>query len=169
MGDEQQRTTRFPLWARWALAALVAVAIVAVVVERGSAARGGAQSEGEANAEADRDGLAVMAADQAPHVARLTRGTIVLAGLESAITADVERRIAQGELTGPLRSVHCVAAGATRAGRRPYRCAVTSGGISYPFVAVYGESSLTLTWCKEDLPPEPGAKLEVPVSARCLA
>lgn len=160
---------RPPLWAKWLITiAVFAVGIAAIVIAVHDGAAGSShQSEAAAVAEANRVGRIVAAEDQAPHTAALRPGVSALAGLERAITADVHTRIGHGELTGPLQSVRCRTGGAARAGRRPFSCTVTSAGIEYPFLAVLGERTLELTWCKVDPSPLPGNPPEVPVSARC--
>lgn len=163
-----------PLWARWLLAIagfavlIVVIAVVVRSVNHGSS--GGSASEPKAEAEANREGQIVVEQDQAPHTATLHTGAgatmATTVALERAITADVHARIDDGQLTGPLQSVHCREAGSPRGGRQPFHCTVRSAGIEYPFLAVADPRSKTLTWCKFDPPPEPGVG-EVPVSARC--
>jgi hypothetical protein len=168
-----------PLWARWVLTILgFAVLIVAIgIVVRsndgggGGGVSGSAKSEAQAEAEAEHEGRIVVGQDQAPHVAPLRSGVAAEVALERAITIDVNGRIADGELTGPLQSVRCQASGPqSHAGRRwPFRCTVRSAGIAYPFLGVLDERARELTWCKVDPPPEAGAPQEVPVSSRCRA
>jgi hypothetical protein len=172
------RTARHPpLWARWLLTIVgfaVLIVAVGVVVRSGGGGGGGgvsgsARSEAEAEAEADREGQIVIAQDQAPHVAPLAPGMSARVGLEHAIAADVRGRIGDGQLTGPLQSVRCQAAGPGHAGRRPYRCTVRSADITYPFLGVADERTVRLTWCKVDPPPVANEPPEVPVSPRCQA
>jgi hypothetical protein len=166
-----------PLWARWLLTiAGFAVLILAIgIVVRsndgggGGGVSGSAKSEVQAEEEAEQEGRIVLAQDQAPHVAPLRSGVSVQAGLEHAITADVNGRIEDSQLTGPLQSVSCRASSPSQAGRRAFRCTVRSAGITYPFLGVADERVHRLTWCKVDPPPEPGAPQEVPVSPRCRA
>jgi len=160
---------RPPLWARWVItiaAFAVAIAVVAAIA-RGGGSPGTAQDEAEATREANRVGRIAIGEDQAPHTARLASGLAPPAGLRAAITRDVHGRITHGELTGPLQSVRCAAAGSGR--RQAYRCTVRSAGLSYPFDAVYSKSTRTLSWCKVDPPPRRGEPLEVPLSPRCRA
>lgn len=166
-----------PLWARWLLtiaAFAVLIAVVAIVVgnlNHENAGSGSPASEAKAEAEANREGQIVIEQDQAPHTAglRLHAGITVTAALERAIADDVDARIDNGQLTGPLQSISCRAAGAASSdGRRAYRCTVRSAGIAYPFLAVANSRSDRLTWCKVDPPPTPGLG-EVPVSADCHA
>lgn len=168
-----------PLWARWLLAIagfavlIVAIAVVVQRVNNSSNEPGSSASEARAEAEANREGQIVVEQDQAPHTAALRPGANIAtaamtAALERAISADVHARVKDGQLTGPLQSVHCHTAGPARDGRRPFRCTVRSAGIDYSFVAVADPRNENLTWCKLDPPPEPGVG-EVPVSARCRA
>jgi hypothetical protein len=159
-----------PLWARWLLTglawALVVVAVIVLIHDVNSSSSA-SRSEVDAEAEANREGQIAIRQDEAPHVAALGADVSAQGALERAIAADARARVAHGQLTGPLQSVRCSSAGATRDGRRPFRCTVESAGISYPFMAVADERARRLTWCKVDPPPTPGAPLEVPISASC--
>ncbi|HLH13480.1 MAG TPA: hypothetical protein VKV16_01725, partial [Solirubrobacteraceae bacterium] len=148
---------QLPLWARWALTiAVYAVAILAVVLAIHAANSGGSsasKSEAHAEAEANREGRIAIAQDEAPHTAALA-GTPASAAqqLQRAIAADVRARITHNQLTGPLQSVRCSAAGQPRDARQPYRCSVLSAGLDYPFLAVVDQRARRLTWCKLDPP-----------------
>jgi hypothetical protein len=167
----RQRTLRLlPNWARWALAILVGVAVIATIVI--VASRSGPESlASEAGSEAEADRLAdtTIAEDQAPHSARLPASARPVAALEQAVARDMRRRIAGGQLAGPLQSITCRASGAASAGRDPYSCTVKSADIAYPIVAVLDRSAHELTWCKVDPPPSANAGTEIPVSASCEA
>jgi hypothetical protein len=159
-----------PLWARWVLAVAVAVAVIAsVVIAVDRAGPAGPSSEAGAEAETNRIADVAITEDQAPHSAALAGGAAPAVALERAIAADVRRRIADGQLTGPVQSVRCAAAGAGAAGRSPYRCTVHSDGVAYPFLGVADARSRRLTWCKVDPPAVPGEGAEIPVSAGCRA
>lgn len=158
------------MWARWALAIVVAVAVLAsIVIASHRAGPEGASSEAAAEAEVNRLSDNAIAEDQAPHSAGLPPGSAPGSALERAIASDVRQRIADQQLTGPLRGVACTPAGAPLAGREPYRCTVHSAGIIYPFQAVVDERRQRLTWCKIDPPPIAEASPEVPISASCRA
>lgn len=163
-----------PLRTRWLLTILVYGAVVATVVivvhDSGGASSGAsAGSEAAAAAEANREGRVAIAEDEAPRSARLAQGLPPQVALQRAIGTDVRGRIAHGELTGPLQSVACKLTAAHSGDvRQPLSCTVLSAGISYTFVGVVDERTRELTWCKVDPPPQAGAPLEVPVSARCL-
>jgi hypothetical protein len=170
------RVRALPLRARWALtiaAYALVIAAIAIVVRGGGGSGGGAsdssQAEARATAEANREGRIAIAEDEAPHSSPLRHGEPLQAALERAVTVDVRRRIAHGQLTGPLQSVSCELAAPAHAGRRQLSCTVRSAGIGYPFVGVADERTLELTWCKVDPPPVADAPLEVPVSPRCRA
>jgi hypothetical protein len=160
------------LWARWVLTILgFAVLIVAIAIfvhhvnhESSASTSASARAEEEANREAE----IVIAQDQAPHTAALHpgSGSATRVALERAIAGDVHARIDDGQLTGPLQSIHCQTSGAPRGGRQPFRCTVSSAGITYPFLAIADERRGELTWCKIDPAPAPGAT-EAPVSSRC--
>jgi hypothetical protein len=157
-----------PMWARWLLASIVAVALIAAIVI--AVHRAGPEapaSEAGAEAEANRVADVAITEDETPHSATLTAGSIPALALERAIASDVRRRIASGQLTGPLRSVRCTAGGTARAGRAPYRCTVRSSGINYPFLAVVDEGRRRMTWCKIDQSPVANVGPEVPISPSC--
>ncbi len=156
------------MWARWALAIAVAAALAtAIVIAVHRAGPEGPTTEAGAEAEVNRISDIVIAEDQAPHSASLHPGSAPAAALQLAIASDVRQRIAHDQLTGPVKSVACTAAGAGSAGRAPYRCTVRSAGLTYPFLAVVDQGRRQLTWCKVDPPPVAGDGEEVPVSASC--
>jgi hypothetical protein len=158
-----------PLWARWLLTiltfAVLTLAAVVFVHAHSEGTSAPTKSEREAEVEANREGNVVIEEDQAPHTARLGAGVATLTALERAISGDAHGRIQAGNLTGPFQSVHCEAKGAAGA-NRAFRCTVRAAGVNYPYVAVLGEHTRQLTWCKLDPPPASGAP-EVPVSPRC--
>ncbi len=158
-----------PLWARWLLTiltfAVLTLAAVVFIHAHSEGTSAPTKSEREAEVEANREGNVVIEEDQAPHTARLATGVATLTALERTISSDAHGRIQAGNLTGPFQSVHCEAKGAAGA-NRAFRCTVRAAGVNYPYVAVLGEHTRQLTWCKLDPPPASGAP-EVPVSARC--
>jgi len=165
---------RLPLWARWLTTIgvyLVLLAVAVLLVHKLASSSSSARSPAEAHAvaEANNVGRIAISEDEAPHVATLAAGASPAGGLERAISADVRRRIADGELTGPLQSIHCTAGAGQRAGRVGFSCTVISAGITYPFLAVADASTHELTWCKLDRASAGDAALEVPVSPRCMA
>jgi len=158
------------MWARWVLACIVAVAaIAALVIAIHRAGPEAPSSEAGAEAEVNRLADIAITEDQAPHLASLSPGSTPALSLRRAIANDVRGRIAHDQLTGPLQSVSCSAAGPGSAGRDPYRCTVRSAGIDYPFVAVVDARRRRLTWCKVDKPPVADAGPEIPISASCQA
>lgn len=169
MESSRRRFQPPPLWARWALAIVVAGAIVAGIVIAADRAGPEGSSSSEAGAEAEVNRIADIAIteDEAPRFAGLAPGVAPARALERAIAANVRRRISDQQITGPLQGVACTASGAARAGRRPYRCAVRSAGISYPFLAVVDEPRRRLAWCKVDPPPNGSGGEEIPISASC--
>lgn len=159
-----------PMWARWALAVVVAVAVLAgIVIAVNRAGPEGATTEAGAEAEINRVSDIAISEDEAPHSAALARGSAPTTALEQAVASDVRQRIADTQLTGPLQSVSCHAAGAASGGRHPYSCTVRSASIAYPFLAVLDEGRRRLTWCKIDQPATADAGPEIPVSASCRA
>jgi hypothetical protein len=158
------------MWARWALAIIVAVAVIAgIVIVINRAGPDGATSEAGAEAEDNRLADIAITEDEAPHFASLTPGSVPTFVLDQAIANDVRKRIAHGQLTGPLRGVTCNAAGAGSAGRVPYHCTVRSAAIAYSFLAIVDERRQRLAWCKIDQPPVADTGPEIPVSASCRA
>jgi hypothetical protein len=155
-----------PLWARWALAIVVAVTVIATIVIVADRAGPEGSSESGVEAEINRMADILISEDEAPIVASLPAGSTPASALERAIASNVRQRIAQDQIAGPLQSVSCTAAGATSAGRDPYRCTVHSADIAYPFLAVVDESRQQLTFCRVDQPPE-GSGPEIPISASC--
>jgi hypothetical protein len=158
------------MWARWALAIVVAVALLAgIVIAINRAGPEGATSEAGAEAEDNRLADIAITEDEAPHFASLPAGSGPTVALERAIGRDVRRRIAGGQLTGPLQGVTCNAAGTASAGRDPYHCTVHSADITYPFLAVVDEHLQRLAWCKIDRAPVANTGPEILISASCRA
>jgi hypothetical protein len=160
-----------PLWARWVLAIVVAAAIVAsivIAIDRAGPEGGGAASEAGAELETNRVADLAITEDEAPRSTSLAPGSAPVPALEQAIAGDVRRRIAAGQLTGPLEGVSCSASGTGSAGRSPYRCTARSAEIAYPFVAVADGPRQRLTWCKVDQQPKGEAGPEIPISPSCL-
>jgi hypothetical protein len=159
-----------PMWARWLLAVVVGVAVIAgIVIVLDRAGPDGATSEAGAQAEVNRLADIAITKDQAPHVAGLSPNSEPAGALEQAIARDVRRRIASGQLTGPLQGVTCGVAGTGSTGRDPFHCAVHSDGIAYTFLAVVDERRQRLTWCKIDQAPVGEAGPEIPISTSCRA
>ncbi len=170
MSSWQRAVQPPPLWLRWVLAIAVAAALAtAIVIAIHRAGPEAPSTEAGAEAEVNRVSDIVITEDQAPHSASLPPGLAPAAALHQAIASDVHQRIAHAQLTGPLESIACKAAGTGSAGRDPYNCAVRSAGITYKFLAVVDPSQRRLTWCKVDPPPVAGDGEEVPVSASCKA
>lgn len=159
-----------PMWARWVLAIVVAVAaITGIVIAIDRAGPESANTEIGAEAEINRVADIAISEDEAPRFAALPTGTAPVSALQQAITRDIRHRITGEQLTGPLESVVCSAAGAGSAGRDPYRCKVRSASIVYPVLAVVDSRRRRLTWCKVDEPATPGTGAEIPISASCKA
>ncbi len=158
------------MWTRWLLATVVAGALIAgIVIAINRAGPEGATSEAGAEAETNRIADVAITEDEAPRSESLPSGSPPLYALERAIASDVRRRIAGGQLTGPIDGVTCRAAGAGSAGRDPYRCIARSADITYPFLAVVDARRGELTWCKVDPPPVAEGGPEILISASCRA
>lgn len=142
-----------------------AVLTVAVLLAVRAANTGGAARDRAAGAEANRLGRIVQTQDQAPRSASLRGPTAPRLALERAISADMRRRIARHQLSGPLHRARCYRAAGSGRIRRAYRCTVRAGDVPYPFLGVVDLRSRRVTWCKYD--PGPTAGSDVPVSPRC--
>jgi hypothetical protein len=151
--------------------AAVIAAVVIFVRSAGSEGGGSGSTGAEARAvaEANHEGRVAIAQDEAPHSYAYAASLPVREAVERAIDADARRRIAHGELTGPLQGVACRLGGDARGARRSFSCTVRSAGIGYPFIGVIDERAHELTWCKVDPAPTAQAPLEVPLSPRCRA
>jgi hypothetical protein len=158
---------RLPLWQRFALIGLVAVAaLVGLVLYVSSHNTDSPPSTNPAaDVQANRDAEILVAQDQAPRETRLPAGRAPAVAVAQVLRADVKRRIARGEVSGPLQRTQCHTTGPQRASRRPVSCTVLAGSVGYPFLAVVDESERRITYCKRDPPPAPSDN--VPVSPRC--
>jgi hypothetical protein len=157
---------RLPLWARWALAlgiaAVLAVALVVYVDHHNTDSL--APESPTAAVRANREAEIVVAQDQAPHLARLSPMTTGQAGFADVIRADMNRRIASGQIGGPLRRVSCRGDGSS-ARQSGFSCTAAAGGFNYAFVGVLDDRARRVTYCKRDPPPVPSEN--IPVSRRC--
>ena len=156
------------------LAAAAGVAVPAI----DSGKDEGAEREARADTEARAAERRRLRAEQAAHHGRAPRGadrTEVVRSLEASIAADARRRVAAGDLDGPIRRVSC------RPSRRDgsYGCtAVTReipagprnvpGSLGHPFIAVVDFEGRRYTWCKtnpipaERAVPDPRDVIELP-------
>jgi hypothetical protein len=144
------------------LAAVLAIALVVFVDNHNTDSL--APESPTAAVRANQEAEIVVAQDQAPRLARLTATTSGQAGFADVIRGDMSRRIASGQIGGPLRRVSCRGTGSS-AGRSGFSCAVTAGGFNYAFVGVLDNRARRVTYCKRDPPPVPSEN--VPVSRRC--
>jgi hypothetical protein len=166
--NEQESSHGVPLRVRWALTILVAVAvIVGIVIAVNRAGPEGSTTEAGAEAESNKIADIAISEDQAPRSAGLPAGAPVLKTLEASIAADIRKRIAGKQLTGPLDAISCRAHGKAKAGRDPYACTVRSAGITYPVLAVAEPGAGRLTWCKLDEIPGTHTGPEIPLSPSC--
>ncbi|HEY2260301.1 MAG TPA: hypothetical protein VGH45_11340 [Solirubrobacteraceae bacterium] len=160
---------RLALWQRFALAGLVTVALLValVVFVQNNNTDTPRSSNPAADLQANREAEILVAQDQAPHTAPLPAGPRPAQAAARVVRASVERRIARGELSGPLRQTGCRVGGGGRRARRAFSCTAVAGSVSYLFVGVIEESARLITYCKRDPPPAPSDN--VPVSPRCRA
>lgn len=157
---------RPPLWARWALSLLIAaaavVALIAFVHHHND--NGLAHISTAAEQRANREATVVVGQDQKPHSVRLPAGQSPSAALADAVRADMRRRIASGNVDGPLGKVGCVPSG-HRGGAQAFTCRAVAAHVSYPFLAVATPHAGRAVYCKRDAPPTPSQN--IPVSRRC--
>jgi hypothetical protein len=160
---------RIPLWQRFALAGLVTVAVlVALVVFVDNNNTDSPKSTNPASdVQANREAEILVAQDQAPHTARLPGGVTPAQAAARVVQANMRRRIARGELAGPLQRTSCRSGGRQTNSRRAFSCTAVAASVSYPFVGVIEQRERRITYCKRDPPPAPSD--DVAVSPRCQA
>jgi hypothetical protein len=158
---------RLPLWARWAASLLLLGAAGAALFGVARPGSGGYARDPAAEAEANRLGRIVVAADQKPHTAALRRGRRAGAQLERAIAADVRARVRRGQLAGRVRRVRCGSGRPGGGGRVRFSCAALVGSIAYPFAGVADRRARRLTWCKRNPAPSPSSA--IPLDRRCTS
>lgn len=160
---------RIPLWQRFALAGIVTAALlVALVVYVENNNTDSPKSTNPASdVQANREAEILVAQDQAPHTARLPGGVTPAQAAARVVQASMRRRIARGELAGPLQRTGCHAAGRPTDSRRAFSCTVLAASVTYPFVGVIEQRERRITYCKRDPPPAPSD--DVAVSPRCRA
>jgi hypothetical protein len=159
-----------PLRLQWILSLTVATALVVAVIvfvesHGGNPATPAPLIDRAALLEGNREAVALIGTDQAPHVVPLRPGFSPQGGLVAAVTAFVRDEIAHGTITGALQRSACRAAAGGRAGRPVFRCTVEVGDVYYPFDGVVVPRRRQVTFCKRDYPPVPS--MHIPVSARC--
>lgn len=167
MGQESLRERmRPPLWARWALSLLIAAAAVVALVTfvRRHNDNGLAHVGTAAEQRAAQEAAVVVGQDQKPHTVRMHAGQSPGAALAGAVRADMRRRIASGNIDGPLGKVGCVPSG-HRGGAQAFTCRAVAAHVSYPFLAVARPRTGRAAYCKRDAPPTPSQN--IPVSKRC--
>jgi hypothetical protein len=173
------------------LAAIVAL-VIAPAVDTGKReeadrqARAAAAAKQRREATARRDQRARTGGDPGLAPARTAaERSAVVAAVQRAITADANRRFAQGTVTSRTRSTSCdpFPAGAAASPRRAaYDCTALireilgqgrPGRLGYPFRAIVDFESATWTFCKVNpIPSEqslPDPRTIVPLPAACRA
>ncbi|HEY3726425.1 MAG TPA: hypothetical protein VGL51_04575 [Solirubrobacteraceae bacterium] len=160
---------RRPLWQRFAVAGVVTIAVlVALVLYVENNNTDSPRSTNPASdVQANREAEILVAQDQAPHTVRLTAAAAPSQAAARVVQASMKRRIARGELAGPLQRTSCRARGPQTGPRRAFGCTAVAGSVSYPFVGVIDETARRVIYCKRDPPPAPSDN--VPVSPRCRA
>ena|SRR5437764_1702240 len=158
---------RLPLWGRFALTALVASAVLIGLVLYVSSHNTDSppSTNPAADVQANREAEILVAQDQAPRKTRLPAGRAPAVAVAGVLRADMKRRIARGEVSGPLQRTQCHIIGPERGSRQPVSCTVLAGSVGYPFLAVVDQRGRRITYCKRDPPPAPSDN--VPVSPRC--
>jgi hypothetical protein len=157
---------RIPLLVRWGICLLIGVAVVVALVAFVSHNNGNglAHISAKNSAREARQAQIIIGQDQAPRTVHV-RGHDAVAALVAGVRHDMRRRIATGNLDGPLRSVRCGRSGA-RGGRIGYHCLAEADGVRYPFLAIFTPAAHRAAYCKKDFAPQEGEN--IPVSARCL-
>ncbi len=178
--------------ARWALAA---VAVITVALTAWAVLPGVFDARDKSNAQVAREQAALEAAErqrlireQRPIAGRApgtTRARFALVGaLEAAILEDARRRVAEGQLDGPIRESRC---GPLTRGADPYKealgrfdcVAVTSpimrdgkevAAFGHPYVATLDFERRSWVFCKDNkVPGERGKALATaPLDPSCL-
>ena len=147
-------------------AVLLAGAVVAAIVlipRITDSKRDYAAAQREARAQAAERRLARLIAEQRPRRGRVDLGasapnTVLIGGVERAITRDVRTRVAAGELQNPARRTDCRALG-REGGRLILGCTavtselatteeITGATVGYSFRAAIGVSSGRYAFCK---------------------
>jgi hypothetical protein len=164
----QSSRPSLPLWARWVISLSVSAALLVALVEfvdhhnTDSLATENPRAAIRANREAE----IIVAQDQAPHVVKLRSGTLPRAALRRTVAAEMARRIAAGQVSGPVQHTTCARTGG-RAVTPAFRCTVDAAGVNYEFLGVVDVGARRVTYCKRDVPPVPSQSIAV--SRRCLA
>lgn len=182
---------------KWLIAA--GAAVLALVIAIGAVLAGpgidrtkkqAAEREAVAKAQLVATLRAKALEDQRPRTAHIVTGSLVPA-LAAAVEADAKRRVAAGDLKGPIIGTVCDPYPATSARRsqegdpavprNTYACTAATalipdsaahkgGRIGHPFLAVIDYRARRVTWCKVNPPPGEqaiGQGTLVPLSPRC--
>jgi hypothetical protein len=154
------------MWARWVLSFTVAAALLVALVLFVNAHNTDtlATQSPSALARATREADIVVAQDQAPHLITLRSAGAPRAAFARAVSAEMNRRINNGTINGPLERVACAPRG-ERSGMVGFSCAATAGRVNYGFLGVVDVRARRLVYCKRDPPPVPSQP--VPISRRC--
>jgi hypothetical protein len=160
---------RIALWQRFALAGVVTVALLAalVVYVNNNNTDSPKSTNPASDVEANREAEILVAQDQAPHTASLPGTATAAQTAARVVQASMKRRIARGELAGPLQRTSCRVAGRQTGSRRAFNCTAVAASVSYPFVGVIDRRERRITYCKRDPPPAPSD--DVAVSPSCRA
>lgn len=154
------------MWAKFAASLSTgAILVVLLVVFVGAnTADKPALQDPQARREVLRQANILTAQDQAPHTATLAPREAPNAGLERAVSGEMNQLIAHSQIDGPVTRTSCDAAGPNRT-RLTFRCDSLAAGVKYPFLGVVDPSTREITYCKSDPPPIPSGA--IPVSSRC--
>ena len=156
------------MWAKFALSLAVgAILLVALIIFVNHNNTDSNQTltpseQAKVNREAER----VVAADQAPHIVRLTGAGSPKAGVVRTVHAAMSTLIKRGVIDGPLQRTRCTRHGG-EAGRPAFSCVATANDVNYDFVGVVDVAARRLTYCKRDVPPVPTE--DIPVSPSCTS
>jgi hypothetical protein len=115
-------------------------------------------------AEQSREATIVLRADQAPHALRVAARSTPTATLIGALTAYMNREIADQNANPPLQRVVCTRTGGTPA-RAVLSCSAYAADVRYPFAAVVQPEQRQVVYCRREYAPVSGQV--IPLSPRC--
>jgi hypothetical protein len=159
-----------PLWQRYAISLLVAAVLLAgmvIWVAGHNTDSGPVNNNPAASVRANHEAEILVAQDQAPRVASVSRGLSPGTAVERVIHARMAAQVRGGAIAGPLKRADCRPTGARKAGTVGFSCTINAGSVNYPFLAAVDTAARRVTYCKRDPPPVPSEN--VPVSSRCRA
>lgn len=166
-GPQQSRFPRPPLWVQWILSLAVGAAALVALVMFVTANAGNysvAKLVPSAVKRANQEAEVLTMQDQAPHLIAVSSAADPRGALLLAIRSDMNRKISQGQVSGPLQRSSCKRSGGS-ASAPAYACVATAASVNYLYVGVIHVGAGKLVWCRHDEPPVPGQP--VPLDPSC--